>query len=62
MSGKFIMGAQERRSGLPAFSCIQTTAAWLNLQAIIYIFLPHFKRVRTPHAQFRAVYEKWVQD
>jgi hypothetical protein len=28
--GKFILGAQERRSALPAFSCIQTTAAWLN--------------------------------
>jgi hypothetical protein len=55
------MGAQERRSGLPAFWCIQTKAAWLILQAN-YIFLPHFKRVRTPHAQFRAVYEKWVQD
>jgi hypothetical protein len=61
MSGKFIMGAQERRSGLPAFSCVQITAAWLNLQAN-YCFLLHIKRVRTPHAQFRAVYEKWVQD
>jgi hypothetical protein len=52
------MGAQERRSGLPAFSCIQTTAAWLNLQAKS-CFKLHFKRFR---AQYRAVYEKWVQD
>jgi hypothetical protein len=61
MSGKFIMGAQERRSGLPAFSCIQTTAAWLNLQAN-YCFKLHFKRIRAPQALFRAAYEKWVQD
>jgi hypothetical protein len=61
MSDKFIMGAQERRSGLPAFSCIQTTAAWLSLQANYYFEL-YFRRVRTPYALFRGVYEKWVQD
>jgi hypothetical protein len=55
------MGAQERRSGLPAFSCIQTTAAWLNLQAS-YCFKLHFERIRSPHALFRAVYDKLVQD
>jgi hypothetical protein len=61
MSGKFIMGAQERRSGLPAFSCIPITAARLNLQAK-YCFLLHFKRIRATHALFRAVYDKWDQD
>jgi hypothetical protein len=55
------MGAQERRLALPAISCIQTMAAWLNFQAN-YCLKLHFKRVRAPHALFRAVYEKWVQD